>query len=251
MLEEKEPIAMSLIRQINDPILHRKPFLIDFYNKAHLEQLHFAIKIMQNNLHGTGGVGIAANQCSRIPNPPQVFIIGTDNVTEAQRRYPDKIIPDELIMVNPTIIGYSSPYYPDTGEGCLSVDSCMRARVLRFNVITIEYFDIFGIKHSQTLQDFTAHIAQHEYDHLQGIVYLQKAICELKKEEIEQLISLINSPPTQASRNIKSPLIVIERDDNNQAVLLLENLKIAINETNIITLHGIKELLYQRLTALD
>ena len=59
-------------------------------------------------------------------------------------------------------------------EGCLSVDG-LRARVARFARIHVSYLDPNGDEHALDLQGFPAVVAQHECDHLDGILYVDKA----------------------------------------------------------------------------
>lgn len=76
------------------------------------------------------------------------------------------IIVNEIIMINPKIIKKENE--TDTAESCLSIKGVFKKS--RFNKIKVEYLDVHGIKHIATLLDKNAHCAQHEIDHLDGIL---------------------------------------------------------------------------------
>lgn len=107
------------------------------------------------------GVGIAAPQ------------VGISKQLIAVQRLDKSNEPFEF-YVNPKIISTIGDKQPG-GEGCLSVPD-MRGEVSRYRKIVIEYNNIedFEIK-SDTIEGFTAVIFQHEIDHLNGILYIDKA----------------------------------------------------------------------------
>ena len=107
------------------------------------------------------GVGIAAPQ------------VGVSKQLIAVQRIDKEGEPFEF-YVNPKIVSFSGDKKTG-GEGCLSVPG-MKGLVDRYQEIVIEYNDIedFTIK-SETIEGFTAVIFQHEIDHLNGILYIDKA----------------------------------------------------------------------------
>jgi len=105
------------------------------------------------------GVGIAA---------PQVGI--NRNVFWLQR-FDKQGFPFEF-LINPRILSYSS-LQRRGGEGCLSIPDT-RGEVLRSYAIMVEYQDYTGGWHTELLEDFTAVIFQHEYDHLLGTLFTDR-----------------------------------------------------------------------------
>ena len=107
------------------------------------------------------GVGIAAPQ------------VGVSKQLIAVQRIDKEEEPFEF-YVNPKIVSFSGDKKTG-GEGCLSVPG-IKGLVDRYQEIVIEYNDIedFTIK-SDTVEGFTAVIFQHEIDHLNGILYIDKA----------------------------------------------------------------------------
>lgn len=75
-------------------------------------------------------------------------------------------------MINPRIISSSTETVKDW-EGCLSIPG-IRGLVPRNRAIEIEYTSRDGKLHRQELTDFVARIFQHEHDHLDGIVFLDR-----------------------------------------------------------------------------
>ena len=71
-----------------------------------------------------------------------------------------------MIMFNPVLISKDTPY--EAEEGCLSLVGVRKT--IRYQNITVEYFDINWNKKSINLNGWTAQICQHELDHLEGIL---------------------------------------------------------------------------------
>jgi peptide deformylase len=111
------------------------------------------------------GVGIAAPQIGR---SLQVVIIAS----YPNERYPHAPEMKPTAMINPKIMSHSVE--TEKGwEGCLSVPM-IRGLVPRYREIEIEYIDRQGDRQQTKLTDFVARIFQHEYDHLEGKVFLDR-----------------------------------------------------------------------------
>lgn len=105
------------------------------------------------------GVGIAA---------PQVGILRR---LVAVQRFDKEGEPFEF-YVNPEIVEYGEPKEYGS-EGCLSVPN-HRGEVLRSRCITLRYRDLQFKRQTEIIEDFTAVIFQHEIDHLDGILYIDR-----------------------------------------------------------------------------
>ncbi len=81
-------------------------------------------------------------------------------------------------MIDPSIVARSQEMVKDW-EGCLSVPG-IRGLVPRHQEITVEYGDRRGNRRTVTLTDFVARIFQHEYDHLEGKVFLDRVESSLE-----------------------------------------------------------------------
>jgi peptide deformylase len=75
-------------------------------------------------------------------------------------------------MINPEITAHSPDLKKDW-EGCLSVPG-LRGLVPRSTSVTMKYTNRQGDKEEQEFHDFAARICQHEYDHLDGLTYLDR-----------------------------------------------------------------------------
>lgn len=111
------------------------------------------------------GVGIAAPQ---VASGLQLFIVAS----RPNSRYPQAPTMTPTAMINPCILNYSDEQVKGW-EGCLSVPG-QRGFVLRAREIEVSYLDRHGQDHQHYLHDFVARIFQHEYDHLQGKVFLDR-----------------------------------------------------------------------------
>lgn len=111
------------------------------------------------------GVGIAA---------PQVYVSKRIIIVASRSnpRYPDAPEMDAIVMVNPEIVSFSSE--KNVGEeGCLSVAD-QRAEVERATNIQVKYQTLAGESVQQNFSGFPARIVQHEVDHLDGILFVDR-----------------------------------------------------------------------------
>ena len=113
----------------------------------------------------TNGVGIAAPQ---VGESVRLFIVAS----HPNPRYPNAPEMEPTPMLNPRITAHSAE--SEKGwEGCLSVPG-IRGLVPRYTTIQVEYTGQDGKLYQQILTDFVARIFQHELDHLDGIIFLDR-----------------------------------------------------------------------------
>ncbi len=111
------------------------------------------------------GVGIAAPQ---VAASLQLFILAS----RPSPRYPQAPKMEPTAIINPQIIDRSSEIIWGW-EGCLSVPD-VRAVVPRAQWVDVEYTDSHGHIQRKHFSDFVARIFQHEYDHLQGVLFIDR-----------------------------------------------------------------------------
>ncbi|WP_446808006.1 peptide deformylase [Methylomonas sp. 2BW1-5-20] len=128
-------------------------------------EFHSLIASLQDTMLEAGGVGIAAPQ---IGVSRQILIIASRPTS----RYPHAPQMSPILMVNPRFEVLDNDMRKDW-EGCLSVPG-IRALVPRYLSIDVAYQDRHGECCSLVLQGFPARVFQHEFDHLQGLVYLDR-----------------------------------------------------------------------------
>lgn len=127
------------------------------------------------------GVGIAAPQISQ---PYRLFIVAS----HPSDRYPHAPTMTPTPMINPRILSHESKMVKDW-EGCLSIPN-IRGLVPRYKSIKAEYTTKEGEIKQKTFTDFVARIFQHELDHLDGILFVDRveAQSDLYSEEAYQRI---------------------------------------------------------------
>lgn len=120
---------------------------------------------MHATLANTQGVGLAAPQ---IGEALRILIVAS----RPTPRYPDAPLMEPTVMINPQFTPLSDDIVKGW-EGCLSIPG-IRALVPRYRSIAIDFIDTLGSPKSLILDDFVARVFQHEYDHLDGLVYLDR-----------------------------------------------------------------------------
>lgn len=111
------------------------------------------------------GVGIAAPQVGKAM---RMFIMAP----RPNPRYPDAPVAEPLAVINPVILSLSEGMEPGW-EGCLSVPG-FRAQVQRHQEIDVAFTDRTGRHLRARFTGFMARLFQHEFDHLEGILYPER-----------------------------------------------------------------------------
>ncbi len=132
---------------------------------VHSNETRQVIAAMQTTLASTQGVGIAAPQ---IGESLQIIIVAS----RPTPRYSNAPLMSPTVMINPGFQTVTDTKEKDW-EGCLSVPS-IRALVPRYTKITICYIDEQGTEQTAEMDGFIARVFQHEVDHLQGKVFLDR-----------------------------------------------------------------------------
>lgn len=152
------------VAQRGEEILKLKAALVaeSEFNSGWLQQLASA---MQATMSERSGVGIAA---------PQVYISKRVIIVASRGnpRYPDAPEMDAVVMVNPEIL-YFSQETCFGEEGCLSVPN-ERGQVERAQVVKVRYQTLTGEVVETVYEGFPARIVQHEVDHLDGILFVDR-----------------------------------------------------------------------------
>jgi len=106
------------------------------------------------------GIGLAANQ---VGLNKRIFVIGSEHM---------KYFKDPTVIFNPKILSFSENF-SSYKEGCLSFPD-LWIDIKRPEKISVEYFDFLGDKKFAELEDLDARCFQHEYDHLDGVCFVDK-----------------------------------------------------------------------------
>ncbi len=149
------------ITQLGRPVLRRSLKPVGSLTPAVARLLDDMIVTMKK----AQGVGIAANQ---VGVDKRIFIVAP----EPSVRYPRAPKWPPLAMINPALLRASKEM--ETGwEGCLSIPG-IRGRVPRHRWVEIAFTTDAGIRRRARLAGFVARIFQHEFDHINGRVYLDR-----------------------------------------------------------------------------
>jgi peptide deformylase len=150
------------IAQLGNPVLREMAQPIDQVQADWVQRL---IDDMLLTLREANAVGIAAPQVGR---SLQLLIIAS----RPNLRYPHAPEMEPVAMINPHIVSHSEELVEDW-EGCLSIPG-MRSTVPRYREIDVEYTNRDGKLVRQEFSDFVARIFLHEFDHLEGKVFLDR-----------------------------------------------------------------------------
>ena len=150
------------ICQLGNPILRQKAQSLGNFQAQEVQSF---IDRLITTTQQANGVGIAAPQVGK---SDRIFIVAS----RPSLRYPNAPTMEPTAMINPRILDQSHERVKGW-EGCLSIPG-IRGFVPRYQAIEVEYCDRTGQRHQQQLTDFVARIFQHEYDHLEGIVFLDR-----------------------------------------------------------------------------
>jgi len=150
------------ITQLGHPVLRQQARPVAHVQDPLMQSL---VEDLIATVIAANGVGIAAPQ---VDVPQRLFILAS----RPNPRYPQAPSLEPTAMINPTITAYSHEVVKDW-EGCLSIPG-IRGLVPRYKAIEVEYTDRQGHPQKRVLTDFVARIFQHEHDHLEGIVFLDR-----------------------------------------------------------------------------
>jgi peptide deformylase len=171
-------MALLRIRTFGDPVLRQRGREVDRITDVHRR----LVDDMLETMRAAPGVGLAA---------PQVGVL--------ERIFVWEIEDERGAVVNPMILE-SSEEETVYEEGCLSVPGlyCEVSRPARINV---EGLDLEGAPLSISLENFAARVWQHEIDHLDGVLFLDRLSEERRREALAALRSqaLGISPPPPAA----------------------------------------------------
>ena len=169
--EARRRFALAQIRQYPDPVLRMKAREVETFD----DELVSLVQRMSRLMHDAVGVGLAATQVGILR---RVFVF--------QRRPEDEEAePETLAVVNPAIVERSDETEVDD-EGCLSLQG-VHVPVERSTAVTLEGADEHGRPVRYELADLSARVVQHELDHLDGTLILDRTTDEARREALGTL----------------------------------------------------------------
>ena len=163
--DARRRFALAQIRQYGDPALRLTAYEVSDFD----DDLRRLVDRMTELMHDAQGVGLAATQVGVLR---RVFVFEPDE--DGPR-----------IVVNPTVVTLGDELESD-GEGCLSLQG-VRVPVERPTTLTIAGKNQDGEDVSYELSGYEARIAQHELDHLDGVLIIDRTDEEHRKEALATL----------------------------------------------------------------
>ena len=160
-------MAIRNLRYDGDEILTKKSREIDVIDDK-IKQL---ANDMLETMYSKDGIGLAACQVGFLK---RLVVYDVTYIDEKKRKKP-------VVMINPKITSYSKNMVT-VEEGCLSFPDIFE-NVDRHEKITVEYTNLDGKKITGTVKGMEAICIQHEVDHLDGIVFLDRTGVKLPKKD--------------------------------------------------------------------
>lgn len=180
-----------------DPVLRKKAEEIE-EDYPNLKEL---IDNMFETMYGAHGVGLAAPQ---VGLPIRLFVIDGSPFAEDEDGEGDPNLKDfKKVLINPIII---KEYGDKWGfnEGCLSIPD-INEEVMRHSNVLINYLDENFEEHEVELTGLAARIVQHEYDHIEGKLFVDK-LGPLKKTMLKSKLDAISKGLIRVGYKMKFPL---------------------------------------------
>ena len=158
--------ALEHIRQYGDPVLRTPSERIEVFDDALVAEVHEMARLMEEGR----GCGLAAPQLGRLRRLITVAPYDDDTVHA---------------FVNPEIIEHAEE--TELGpEGCLSIGE-ISVEVPRYVWIKIRAQDLNGTEFEAVIEDFAARVVQHEIDHLDGVLIIDRTTPEERRAALAEL----------------------------------------------------------------
>lgn len=181
-----------------DPVLKKKATDItkDYPNFGDL------LKNMFETMYNAYGVGLAAPQ---IGLPIRMFLVDTEPFSEDEdltKEEQKQLKGFKRVFINAKITKEQGDEWV-FNEGCLSIPD-IREDVFRKPIVTLEYLDENFAPHTETFDGLIARVIQHEYDHIEGILFTDK-LSSLKKRLIKGRLSNISKGNIKVDYRMRFP----------------------------------------------
>jgi len=151
-----------------DPRLRRDCVAVERFDDA----LRRLVASMAETMYDAPGVGLAAPQVGEV-----IRLLVYDPQRDAEEQQPRTVINPEIILREGSVVGE---------EGCLSVPQ-FYGDVVRAERIVVRFQDVDGTVHEEEHEGLTARILQHEIDHLDGVVFIDR-MSALKRDILKRKI---------------------------------------------------------------
>lgn len=161
--EARRRLALAQIRQYPDPVLRMRANEIESFD----DDLRRLVERMTRLMQEANGVGLAGTQAGTLQ---RLFVLQPTPEDEPRA------------LVNPVLVDRSDETLTDT-EGCLSLQG-VTVPVERALKVTVEGKDETGADVRLELEEHPARVVQHELDHLDGILIIDRTTPEARREAL-------------------------------------------------------------------
>ena len=175
-----------------DPVLKKKAQDIDPNTALDLKKLS---EDMFETMYQAKGVGLAAPQ---IGMSIRLFVVDAQALDDED----EQLIGMKKVFVNAQILEESGEDWAFE-EGCLSIPG-IRGDVERKDKITIRYFDTDWNEYTETYEGLAARVIQHEYDHIEGKLFIEY-LAPVKKQVIKNKLTNIAKGDVKVEYRMKFP----------------------------------------------
>lgn len=164
-------------------------------------ELNNLIDSMFETMYASYGVGLAAPQIGKdirmfiVDTAPFADMVEDENEKEFLRNF-------KKVFINAQILEEKGEEW-DFNEGCLSIPG-INEEVSRQPEITIEYYDANFIKYEETFTGLVARVIQHEYDHIEGILFTDK-LSSFKKRILKRKLENISKGKIEVDYPMRFP----------------------------------------------
>jgi peptide deformylase len=185
-----------------DPVLKKVAHDID----PHYPDLERLIDDMFETMYDAQGVGLAAPQ---IGLPIRLFVVDATPFAEDEEDAEGQKVKDfKEVFINARITERGGEEWP-FNEGCLSIPG-IREEVFREDEIHITWYDRNWNRREATLDGYAARVIQHEYDHIEGILFTDR-LKPLKKRMLKRRLQDISQGIVDVNYKMKFPLLKVRR----------------------------------------
>lgn len=185
------------IRAFGDPVLRKKGKEIS----ADYPELKTLVENMFETMEDANGIGLAAPQ---VGLDIRLFVVDLSPLADDEdyAEIADELKTFKKVLINATVLEETGEVWK-FNEGCLSIPD-VREDVARHETVTIEYFDENFEKHTDTFSDMRARVIQHEYDHIEGVLFTDH-ISSLKKKMVKGKLAKISQGDVNVNYKMRFP----------------------------------------------
>lgn len=173
--------GQSVLRKVAHPI------------EPDFKDLKGLVEDMFQTMYSARGVGLAAPQ---IGKDIRLFIVDTEQLDKPEK----EAVGFKKVFINAQLLDESGdPWLYE--EGCLSIPD-IHVEIERKPVIHIRYFDETWTEHVESFDGINARVIQHEYDHIEGILFIDR-MKPLKRRMINRKLEKIKKGDIESSHPMR------------------------------------------------